>query len=85
VLDVNNGVGPLVLCKYYKKIFLIRKKQIFMGEKAFFFKTEMKISTFQDAGHNLNGVHNMSKSKINCSFTLAGIVTALVHALALCE
>jgi len=56
-----------------------------MGEKAFFFKTEIKIFTFQDAGHNLNGDSDMSKSKFSCSFTLADMVTALVHALALSE
>jgi len=57
-----------------------------MGEKAFLFKTEMKIFTFQDAGHYLNGDRDMSKSKFTCSFTLADMVTALlVHALALSE
>jgi len=36
--------------------------QIFLGEKAFF-KSEMEISTFQDAGHNLNGTHDMAYRK----------------------
>jgi len=43
--------GPLALCESYKKM-LIRKTN-FYGRKTFFFKTEIKISTFQDAGHNL--------------------------------
>jgi len=37
-----------------------------MSEKAFSFKTEMKISTFQDADHNLNGDCDMSKNKFTC-------------------
>jgi len=41
-----------------------------MGVKAFFFKTEMKISTFQDEGHNLNGACDMSNSKIQSLFHL---------------
>jgi len=45
----------------------------------------MKIFTFQDAGHNLNGDRDKSKSKFTCSFTLADMVTALVHALTLSE
>jgi len=38
-----------------KKQLKSEKAKFFIGVKAFF-KTEMKISTFQDAGHNLNGV-----------------------------
>jgi len=56
-----------------------------MGKEAFFFKTKRKISTFLDAGHNLNGDRDMSKSKFTCCFTLADMVTALVHDLALSE
>jgi len=33
--------------------------QIFLGEKAFF-KPEMKISSFEDAGHNLNRAPDMA-------------------------
>jgi len=46
----------------YLYIFFNQKMQNFLGKKAFFCKTEMKISTFQDAGHNLNGAPNMAYS-----------------------
>jgi len=46
------------------------EKQIFLGEKAFCFKTEIKISTFQDAGHNLNGAPDMSYSKFTLNYDL---------------
>jgi len=46
--------GPLAICDFCKKKFFLSEKQIFPGEKAFF-QTEMEISTFQDAEHNLNG------------------------------
>jgi len=36
----------------YKNIFFDQKKQIFLGEKAFFFKTEMEISS--KFNHNYN-------------------------------
>jgi len=68
---------------HFKKL-LIRKAN-FYGRKTFFFKTEIKISTFQNAGRNLNGARDMLNSKFNCSFTLADMMTALVHTLALSE
>jgi len=45
---------------YRKKSFFNQKKAIFLGEKAFFFKAEMKIFTFQGAGHNLNNAPGMA-------------------------
>jgi len=54
VHDVN-GAGQLALGNFYRK-------NVF-SEKAFCFKTEIKISTFQDARHNLNGATDMSYSK----------------------
>jgi len=50
-----------------KKLFN-QKKQIFLDEKAFFFKTEMENSTFQDAGHNLNGTPDMTYSKFDPNY-----------------
>jgi len=55
--------GPLAICCFIEKS-LNQKKQIFLGEKAFFFKLEMEISTFQDAGHNLNVPHDIAYSKL---------------------
>jgi len=64
-----NGVGPLIaLCYFIEKNFFDQKKQIFLGEKAFFFKIEIKISTIQDAEHNLNGVLDMSYSKFSPNY-----------------
>jgi len=40
-----------------------QKKQIFLGEKAFLFKTEMEISTIQDGEHNLNGAPAVASSE----------------------
>jgi len=38
---------------------------LFLGEKAFFFKTEMKISTLQSVGENLNGAPDMAFGKFS--------------------
>jgi len=46
-----------------KKYLFNQKKQIFLGEKAFLFKTEMEISTIQDGGNNLNWGSDMAYSK----------------------
>jgi len=45
-------------------------ENIFFAEKAFCFKTEIKISAFQDAGHNLNGSLDMSHSKFTHNYDL---------------
>jgi len=52
--------GLLAIC-----IIFVEKK---LSEKAFFFKSEMEISTFQDAGHNLNGVLDMAYSKFGSNY-----------------
>jgi len=58
VQDVNNDVGPLALCDLYKKK-RSEKAVYFLWSKKIFFKTEIKISTFQDAGYNLSGARDM--------------------------
>jgi len=42
-----------------------------LSEKAVCFKSEMKIYTFQDAGHNLNGARDMSNSQTVNSIALS--------------
>jgi len=65
VQDVN-GAGSLAFCDFYRKnIFFDQKNHIFLGEKAFFFKTEIKTSTFQDAGLNQNGAPDMSYHELD--------------------
>jgi len=53
-----------------KKTTFYQKKQIFLGEKAFFFKSEMGISTFQDTVHNMNGATDTAYSKIGPNYEL---------------
>jgi len=50
--------------------FVIFVKNLFWLEKAFFFKTEIEISTFQDVGHNLNGSPDMTYSKFSPNYEL---------------
>jgi len=54
------GAGPLALGNFYRNFFC-SEKQMFLGEKAFCFKTEIKMPTFQGAEHNLNEGPDMSK------------------------
>jgi len=55
------------ICNFCRKK-IHQKKQYFLGEKAFFFKSEMEISTFQDAGHNLNGAPDTTYSKFGPNY-----------------
>jgi len=45
-------------------------EKFFFSKKAFCFKTEIKISDFYDAGHNLNGAPEMSYSKFIPNYDL---------------
>jgi len=60
--DVN-GLGPLAACDFIEKK-LWSKKANFPGKISIFLQNRIKISTFQDAGHSLNGASDMSYSKL---------------------
>jgi len=55
---------------FCKKNFFNHEKQFFLSGKAFFFTTEIEISTFQDAGHNPNGAQETTNSKFGSNYEL---------------
>jgi len=57
--DVNER-GPLAICKFCRKKAFISEKANYSSRKSIFFKSEMEISTFQDAGHNLNEASSLA-------------------------
>jgi len=69
VQNVNERGREQFFDFWKKKTFLIIKAN-FSRRKAFFFKTEIELSTFQDAGHNLNGAPDMAYSKFDPDYEL---------------
>jgi len=55
---MSEAISNCSFCRK-KKNLLISKSKFFYSKKLFF-KSKMEISTFQDAGHNLNGAPDMA-------------------------